>query len=1182
MFLKKIELQGFKSFASRTVLEFNKGLTAIIGPNGSGKSNFADAVRWVLGSQSSKQLRGDSMGDMIFSGTQFRKPVGFAEVSLFIDNTSKSLSLEFDEVKITRRLYRSGESDYYINDKTCRLKDIQMLFFDTGIGKEGYSIVGQGEVQEILSSNSVDRRGIFEEAAGIMKYKQKKLDALKKLQSTEDNMIRINDIISEIENQLEPLRQQSEKAKEYLRVYEILKTNEVGLYLNNMEMFRKRIVKYDQDIADINEEIRIRETELEKIKQESRESYDVISEYENQENSLKEKLNEYIMGIESARHDIILGRERLQNAITEETKDKNEIKDFELREKELTKDYSSKEERRAYLEKQYDGFKKKLDELQTEADQIIASLSGSEMILENIKASLMKYMEDASDIRLSINNIENEKRTVESQIESLSTNISRVILDNDAVLLAKQEDQQLYKNAKKQLDDLLKLHASLKEEYAKCEKELEDCRIKEQKAKTHLEISESNYKLISDMEKHMQGYKQDVKAVLENDKLIGIVDVVAKLFNTEDMYTTAIEAALGGNLQNVVVDDEEAAKQAINYLKSNKMGRVTFLPVNAIRPNDFDKNQENEIMKQEGVIDIAYRMLEYDKKYDNIARNLLGKIVIVDKYDNAVAISRKTQNRYKLVTLTGEFFNTGGSITGGTLNASNIGLLGRKQHLVKLDEEIHDQKNKLGEIESATINKNRQLSKLVEDIAKCDKNINESNISITKYESVINTLDEKYSSNVNALTASKNKKSEMETKYTEFDSKISGLKNEISNINKEMDNCRSKIAAYEQDNKADAVKRDNIYLDISDFKVSVNSIEESLKNNDESLIRIGFEKQALIVKCNVLKKRNEELVHLKETLQNEINEKSKSICDPEKTKDSMNKEIESITNKRKSLLDEHNNYIQSITEENKSIMLLQNKISVLEIGKAKTDSEMQAMKDRMWDEYNMTHNEAMEKNTEIENVTEARKEIAYAKGIIKELGPINIASIDDYTKTNERYRFYTVQRDDIMKSKDDLYKTVNEMNTVMRKLFTEKFAIINENFNEIFIELFDGGQARLELTDDNDILECGIDIIVQPPGKKLQNMMLLSGGEKAFTAIALLFAMLELNPSPFCIFDEIETSLDENNVLKYCKYLNQHKDKTQFILITHRKGTMENCDSIYGATMQEHGVTKVVSMKFGE
>lgn len=1182
MILNKLELQGFKSFATRTVLEFNKGITAIVGPNGSGKSNIADAIRWVLGSQSSKQLRGINMSDMIFSGTQFRKPVGFAEVSLFFDNSDKGLSVDFDEVKITRRLYRSGESEYSINNKNCRLKDIQMLFFDTGVGKEGYSIVGQNEVKDIIDSNSVERRGIFEEAAGIMKYKQKKLEALRKLSNTEDNLIRINDITVEIENQLEPLRIQSEKAKEYLRVYEILKTNEVGLYLNNLEMYKKRIIKFEQDIQIISDDVKVKEDELEKIKINNKDSNVIIGQYEEEENRLKEELNNFLRDLETSKHEIILCNERLSNATNEQIKNKKEIEEYELREKELSKDYLTKEDRRKYLEKQYLSFKEKLDALQQQADDIVQSLSGNGKVLENSKASLMNHLEEASDLKLNINNVINEKQSLKNQIEMLESNISKIILENDSVLLAKQESQKSHLEIKKTISDITHARDKAKKDFSLYQKSMEQLRATEHSTKTNIEILQSNYKLIYDMEKHMQGYRQDVKAVLEKKDLDGIIDVVAKLFNTDESYNTAIEAALGGNIQNVVVEDEQSAKNAISFLKENKLGRVTFLPVSSVRPNEFDKNQENEIMSLNGVIDIAYKLLDYDRRYDNIAKNLLGKIVVVDTYDNAVLIAKKTQSRYKLVTLTGEFFNTGGSITGGTQHFSKVGLLGRQKQLERLDKEITDHKEKLSSTNSQIFTLIKQIDKISSEIDDLEKTISEKTMIAARLESSISSLDDTYSNNLDALNNIKMKKSDLSDRIKGFDEKISILNQKLEALVQQIDLDKLTISDYEAAQKEDTVKRDNIYLDISDLKVSVNSIEESLKSNDESLIRIGFEKQALVVKRNDIIKRNAQLDVIKNDLKAQIEQKSKTIANPQKTQDGLNQKIKEVADKRKRLIAENEDYIQSITDANKDIMMLQNKISSLEVVKAKTDAEMSSMKERMWDEYNMTHNEALQKHSEIENITEARKQISYAKGVIKQLGPVNLESIEDYARTNERYRFFLTQKEDIEKSKEDLYKTINELNTVMKKLFKEKFAIINENFNEIFIKLFDGGQARLELTDESDVLECGIDVVAQPPGKKLQNMMLLSGGEKAFTAIALIFAMLRLNPSPFCIFDEIDTSLDDSNVLKYCNYLNDHKEKTQFVLITHRKGTMENSDSIYGVTMQEHGITKVVSMQLTE
>ena len=1179
MILTKLELQGFKSFATKTVLEFNKGITAIVGPNGSGKSNIADAIRWVLGTQSSKQLRGMNMGDMIFSGTQYRKPIGFAEASLYFDNSGRFLNIDFDQVKVTRRVYRSGESDYSVNDKTVRLKDIQTLFFDTGVGKEGYSIVGQHEVNNIIESNSLERRGIFEEAAGIMKYKQKKLESLRKLNSTEENLIRIGDIITEIENQLEPLKKQSDKAKEYLRVYEILRTNEVGLYLNNLEMFESRIKKYQDDIGQLSQDIALKEEELEAIKEENKSNLQKIEDFENKENELKEELNSFLRNLESIRHEILLYKERLSNAKDEIKKNQDNIEDFKLREEELSKDYITKENAGHYLEKQVSNFKEKLEVLEKESDEIIKSLSETEKVTESLKAAIMKDLEDISSVKLEINDKVNKQRALEERLDNLDSNINKVIYENDSLLLSKQTKQEENLKLKKSKEEDVQKRDQLKTDYQKIQAQLTSLRDKEQKLKTNIEISQSNHNLIEDMEKHMQGYRNDVKAVMENKSLTGVVDVVAKIFSTKEIYNRAIESAMGGNIQNVVVEDEQAAKEAIEFLKSKNLGRVTFLPLNTVRPSYFNDNEVREIMSLNGVVDVAYKLLEYEGIFDNIAKYLLGKIIVVDTYDNAVAIARKTSHRYKLVTLTGEFFNTGGSITGGSQHAGKIGLLGRQKQLENLKITIKKLSVEQEEVSKEMKDHYSRLNTMAANIDKLDLDIREKDIQITKAESEILSLDKSYKQNQESLKSSKESKLLIKEEIKGFDDLIKAQNEILLGIEKAYEQKRQDLDLHELANKEKSSKRDNIYLDISNLKVSVGSIEESMKNNEEALIRIGFEKEALVVKRKETIKRNLELEEVVADLNKVILEKSTLVNKPDDIRLKFEKEIEKIRADRRKLSDENENFIQRVTDENKDIMLLQNKISSLEVSKGKTEIEIEAMKNRMWDEYNLTHNDALERHGEIENIGEARKQIVYAKSVIKQLGPVNLDSIEDYAKSNERYRFFTSQRDDIEKSKEDLYKTVNEMNTVMRKQFREKFAIISENFNEIFVKLFDGGQARLQLTDETDILECGIDIIVQPPGKKLQNMMLLSGGEKAFTAIALIFSMLKLNPSPFCVFDEIDTSLDDNNVMKYCKYLNNHKLQTQFVLITHRKGTMENADSIYGVTMQEHGITKVVSMQ---
>ena len=724
-----------------------------------------------------------------------------------------------------------------------------------------------------------------------MKYKQKKLEALRKLASTEENLTRINDIILEIENQLEPLRVQADKAKEYLRVYEILKINEVGLYLNNLEMYQKRIQKYEQDIQLLTEDIKIKEQELESIKQENKDSNAVINQCEEEEQKLKDELNIFLRELEASRHDIILCNERLANAVNEQIKNKKEIDEYEQREKELSKDYLTKEDRRKYLEKQFLNYKEKLDSLTAEAESITSSLSGSEKHLANVKASLMKHIEETSELKLEVNNIINEKKALRTQLEMLDVNINKTILENDSILLTKQESQKKNIILKKQNEELSDKRDEYKKSFALLQKQIELSKTSEQNIKTKIEILQSNYKLIYDMEKQMHGYKQDVKAVLENKTLDGIIDVVAKLFSTDEIYNTAIEAALGGNIQNVVVENEESAKTAIAFLKSERLGRVTFLPVNSVKVNKFDNKEETEILNFKGVIDIAYKLLDYNEKYENIARNLLGKIVVVDTYDNAVYISRKTQSRYKLVTLSGEFFNTGGSITGGTQNFSKIGLLGRQKQLEKLENEIVTHKEKLEE----SVLKNESMSKQASDISfeieKLESNLNENKMVIAKLESSISSLEEAYNNNINSLNNTKNRKRDLIDKYDSYDEKIAIFDNKINILNTQIENDKISIIEYEESHKKESVKRDNIYLDISDLKVSVNSIEETLKSNDESLIRIGFEKQALTVKRNSLIKRNEQINDIKEELQKQIQQKSKTINNPDKIQEEMNKKI---------------------------------------------------------------------------------------------------------------------------------------------------------------------------------------------------------------------------------------------------------------------------------------------------
>jgi len=1187
MHLKRIELHGFKSFAGNTVLEFDKGITCVVGPNGSGKSNIADAVRWVLGEQSAKQLRGSKMLDVIFSGTQYRRSVGYTEVSLVIDNEDQSLPIEYTEVVITRKLYRNGDSEYSINNNSCRLKDITGLFLDTGIGKEGYSIIGQGKIQEILSAKSEDRRGIFEEAVGIMKYKVKKLEAQRKLERVEENLVRLGDIIGELKNQISPLQEQSEVAKEYLKIRDRLKILEVGLYLNNLNNYKKRVIKYSEDIKMYQEAIINENAKLNTLSDTNISRNNKIRELEKQEEQKRQQLNEYIMSVETTLHEISIAKERVVSIDANIIRSKNDINEIENKLKLLDSDYVKREERIKYYKIQYEKLSAQLNEKQNELNKILQSLGQRENEIAKLKNMIITDQEKISDIKILVRTLENENISISSNIINYDKEIQMEFLEKDKMLIEKEEVEKHYNNLirqkvtkEKEHGELLKASLSNQEIRNKKRKALENSRTK-------LGILESNFKIVVDMEKKMEGYRHSVKRILEETKkedssLKGIYNIFGKLISVDEKYEVAIEAALGGNIQNIVVKDEKAAKGAIEFLKKKNEGRATFMPLNSIRKNIINQSTYSNISSFKGVINTADKLVTYESKYENAVLNLLGKIVIVETFDDATMISRKIKGDYKIVTLEGEFFNIGGTITGGSLGRKSNRILGREKEIMNLEKDIQKERENITTLKNELIILQEEQETLSTKISELENSINEINEETIRRESSLYKNNSDLEKIINKLEKLKALKAESIKKRDDNLIIINKKKEEQEKIEISISKLRTKIAEFELSHIDERKKQDELRAYISDLRVSVNSAADSITNTNDTLSRLESERNEAIKKREVIKIDIVENEKKRKILHDEILIKGKIVQNPKEKENNLKDELNYFIKARKEFEEENSSHMDKVSNINKNIIDIQNKISKIEVSKAKVESEMEAMQNRMWDEYGLTHNEALEKHNEIENITEARREIKAGKNRINELGPININAIEDFKKTNERYVFLTEQCEDLEKSKKSLYKVINEMNSVMRKVFVEKFEIINKTFDRVFRELFEGGRAKIVLCDTEDVLESGIDIIVQPPGKKLQNMMLLSGGEKAFTAIALLFAILEMNPSPFCIFDEVEAALDDANVIRYAEYINAYKEKTQFILITHRKGSMEHSDSIYGVTMQEQGVSKVVSMKMTE
>jgi len=1187
LYLKRLDMQGFKSFAEKISLEFNSGITAVVGPNGSGKSNIADAIRWVLGEQSVKTLRGSKMEDVIFAGTEHRKPLGFAEVSITLDNSDSSLPLAFGEVTITRRIFRSGESEYMINKTPCRLKDITELLLDTGIGRDGYSVIGQGRVDEILSSRSEDRRHIFEEASGIMKYKVRKQEAEKKLELTRQNLERINDIIIELETQLGPLKEQSENARRYLDLREKLKELEVNVYLDSMDKFNARLKEFEEQYKTVKDNIEAETNKLNEITSSNREKTEQLKAFDDKLEAAREKYHELDTVIERCTSDIKLNDEKIANLQQNVQRLDAETADLKAKIEGLDKEEAGKQNKLMYLEKQLTTYSEKLSEYEKQMEELLKTLDENERNIELLKSGIMDKMDIQSDKKMQIANVRTHIENMQKRQRSIDNEVYQHIVENDREKMKKEDLTESIRHASEEIRKQKEKLEGLLAERNESDKLLEELRTRENKLKSDVQYKISRVRTLKEMEQNLEGYNRSVREVLQAcrgsaDFGRGIHGALAQLINTDKKYEVAIEITLGGALQNIVTQTEEDAKRAIEYLKTNKLGRATFLPISAVNGKSFEGNTLQRIKNSAGFCGIASDLVTVDQQYNGIIASLLGKVVVVDSLDNAIKMARTFGYSFRIVTIEGDLLSTGGSMSGGSVENRGTGILSRSREISELDAELKSLRGTEKQLEN-------DIKLLTEDIEQLNKEIS-STESDMKNNELVKIRDESHlaqvEENMNKTSARiemlRQEKEQLERQIAEIEREMNKYQQELDAIELEINEAKRIVAEHQEKHKEDQAVRDALHTDITDFKISVNSIKESIDSVKENSDRLSAEKDAITK--SISRKENEkskalgEISNLQE-LNNGLNEQ---IRRHNEEKSGKTFELDRLAEERKIMEEDLYDIVNKINDANKTILLLQEDYSRVEVKKAKIEAEMEALQDRMWNEYELTYSSAVQLRKDIGSLTQAHKKINELRNSIKELGPVNVASIEEYVKTKERFEFMNSQRNDMEQAREKLQRVIYEMTSIMKKQFLEQFKLINENFNIVFRELFNGGRAGLVLVDQDNVLESGIEIEAQPPGKKLQNMMLLSGGERAFTAIALLFSILRLKPTPFCILDEIEAALDEANVYRFVEYLRRYSTQTQFVMVTHRKGTMEGSDMLYGVTMQEHGVSKIVSMKMGE
>lgn len=1177
MYLKSIEIHGFKSFANKIVFQFHNGITGIVGPNGSGKSNVADAVRWVLGEQRIKQLRGASMQDVIFSGTETRKPLSYAYVAITLDNSDHQLAIDYDEVTVARRIYRSGESEYLINGTPCRLKDVNELFYDTGIGKEGYSIIGQGQIDKILSGKPEERRELFDEAAGIVKFKRRKAAAQTKLENEKQNLVRVNDILSELEKQVGPLEKQSEVAKVYLRKKEELKSLDINVFLLENKRLREQL-------ASAEEKYNLASTEL----GETGEKYEGIKEeYER----IQQEIESLDTAIEAAREQLTdtgLMRGKLEGEINVL---KEQINSAHGSENHLNNRKAALEEEIAGKEQEKQDILTDKKDTDTQVQEIAEAAAKAKADLEAIQNKITELNNNIEAGKNTIIGELNQRATIKSKMGRFDTMMEQINIRkaelNSRLLRAKSDEaarEETVKKLEETFETVTEELRQMTEQEAASELELGnirenltglDAKLRETQTRFHQE--QSKLEALTNITERYDGYGGSVKKVMEQkEKEKGIIGVVADIIQVEAKYETAIETALGGNIQNIVTDNEETAKHMIGFLKQNRLGRATFLPLTSItKPQEF-KNPE--ALKEKGVIGMADELVGTEKEYRNVAKAMLGRIVVVDNVDNAVKIARKFDYGIRMVTLEGELLVPGGAISGGAFK-NNSNLLGRRREMDELEKKVKKLSEDITTYNQKIEDTKSKRNKLRMDLEALKTEMQRKSIEQNTARLNISQARERMEEEAESAQSLKLEEQEIETRIFEIRSGKESITQELAASEELEKTTQEQILGFQKELESCRLEESEASAHAGEWEVKVEKMRQALDYKQANVDRIGGELERAQAELNEILEALTENAQEVERKKNNILEIEKTIAASHENQDASRKKLDEDLAKKEELSAKQKDFFRSREEMSERMNALDKEVYRLGEQKKKLEDGIEGQINYMWDEYEITLSDAAGlRNEEMNDLPAMKREISGLKDEIRKLGNVNVNAIEDYKNLMERYTFMKTQHDDLVEAEKTLEGIIEELDTAMRKQFTEKFAEISREFDKVFKELFGGGKGTLELMEDEDILEAGIRIIAQPPGKKLQNMMQLSGGEKALSAISLLFAIQNLKPSPFCLLDEIEAALDDSNVGRFAKYLHKLTKNTQFIVITHRRGTMEQVDRLYGITMQEKGVSTLVSV----
>ncbi len=1181
MYLKNIEVHGFKSFAQKINFEFHNGITGIVGPNGSGKSNVGDAVRWVLGEQSAKQLRGGNMQDVIFSGTETRKPLSFASVAITLDNCDHKLPVDYNEVTVTRRLYRSGESEYLINGSTCRLKDINEMFYDTGIGKEGYSIIGQGQIDKILSGKPEERRELFDEAAGIVKFKRRKNTTIKKLEEERQNLVRVTDILSELTKQLGPLEKQSEAAKIYLAKRDVLRELDVNLFLADHEYTGKILKQLEEKNENSQEELKEAQEAFEKTKEEYEKLEVELEELSKKIDALREESQENALMSQQYEGQINVLEEQISSGHQSDQHYRGRMnviqEDLEKRARSREELEQEKSELRASMKE----IRRRLSTEEEHLETILAGVEECSSAVENGKNEIIEILNSRATTKGKAQRFDAMMEQMGIRKAQISQRILHLKTDEDELRTSKAK-------ARAEYDSISSSIQAMNEECVRLDGEVQKLQAELKKQNSQMEIGQTAYhreesrlESLKNITERYDGYGNSIRRVMEQKgRMTGIKGVVADLIQVNKDYEIAIETALGGSIQNIVTDNENTAKQMIEFLKKNRFGRATFLPLSSVSSRgDF---QQKDALKETGVIGVASELVSADQEYAGLVKYLLGRVLVVDHIDHAIPIAKKYRHSLRMVTVEGESFSPGGSMTGGAFK-NNSNLLGRRREIEELEFSVKSLKKDMDEMQKS-IDENRSKRNVIRDtIAEFQEKLRGQYVAQNTAKLNLEQLQEKEKDIQNSYAQIQRDRAELKRQMEELSEDNSHIARELEASQKDEEELKTFIAAKQEEldelHNEEAAKQ----KELEAIRLEAAAMEQKADFGRENLDRLISEMKALEEEKENIHQMLLEGSQEMEKKKLAIHDLKAEIIRCKKQQEKSNGQMEQWQAQKEERNNRHKVFFQKRDELSGHISLLDKECFRLKSQIEKLEEHREAQINYLWEEYEITPNSALAYRKEEMNDRQAmKKEISVIKDEIRKLGTVNVNAIEDYKNLLERHTFLSGQYNDLVKAEETLAGIIQELDEGMRRQFTEKFKDIQREFDKAFKELFGGGKGTLELAEDEDILEAGIKIISQPPGKKLQNMMQLSGGEKALTAIALLFAIQNLKPSPFCLLDEIEAALDDSNVGRFAAYLQKLTENTQFIIITHRRGTMNAADRLYGITMQEKGVSTLVSVDLVE